>query len=50
MCVTQSKEVWVEFGTGHVFLCVWGWGETQRVRLAAVAAAAVAVVLSTSSF
>lgn len=55
MCLTQSEEVWVELGTGHVFVCVWG-GETQRVRLAVVAAAeaaaaaAAVVVLSTFSF
>lgn len=53
MCLTQSEEVWVEFGTGHVFVCVWGWGETWRVRLAAAeaaAAAAAVVALSTPSF
>lgn len=55
MCLTQSKEVWVELGTGHVFFCAWGCGETQKVRLAVVAtataeAAAAVVVLSTSSF
>lgn len=60
MCLTQSKEVWVELGSGHVFFCVWGCGETQKVRLAVVATAAaeaaaaaavvVVVVVSTSSF